>query len=323
MATQTKLASSHYLQSDEWAGLRAANGWQVLDLTVSNGRVNAYRKSSPLGCVVYVPGYLPALSQDLSALASQLKGNITCKLEACEPANEKAQELLQQNGWKPARHVQYDYTVLLDLAQSDEDLWMSMKSRARQEINYARRDGVNIRESDYSQADYDQMHALLVDTSKRKAFGIRERQAVMNYWQAFQKAGRLKIFFAEKDGKVIAGGVFITDGKDKVWYKDAGSLPEFSKLFGPRLLLWEVALSFKKDGYKIFDLGGIPNPRSYENSALKGIFIFKTAFAREVTQMMPAYELPLNKIKHAAWSRIEPKALKLNRLASTIKGKLK
>lgn len=323
MAAKSKLASDHYLQSDAWAGLRAANGWQVLNLEVSTGRVNAYRKASPLGGVVYVPGYMPADAKDLATLATQLKGNITCKLEPCVPLNETKSAMIKNAGWKLARHVQYEHTVCLDLSQTADELWMSLKPRARQEINYAKRDGVKVVESDYSDKDLDIMHSLLLDTSQRKSFGIRERQAVMNYWQTFHKAGRLKIYFAKHDGKVIAGGVFITDSKETIWYKDAGSLPAYSKLFGPRLLLWQAALDFQKAGYKTFDLGGIPSPDRYESSPMKGIYIFKTAFAREVTPMMPTFELPLKKLRHTLWSKAEPKALKLNRLASAIKGKLK
>ena len=323
MTAKSKLASTHYLQSDEWASLRAANGWQILKLDVPTGVVHAYRKASPLGGVVYVPGYLPASKEDLDTLAAQVQGNISCKLEACEPLDPAKMAFFREAGWKLARHVQYDYTVRLDLTLSEEDLWMSFKPRARQEVNYAKRDGVKVSESDYSDKDFDTMHSLLLDTSQRKSFGIRERQAVMNYWRTFHQAGRMKVFFARHEDKIIAGGVFITDGQNTIWYKDAGSLPAYSKLFGPRLLLWEAALNFKKDSYKTFDLGGIPAPDHFENSPMKGIYIFKTAFAREVTQMMPAFELPLKPLKHAVWSRVEPKALKLNRLASTIKGKLK
>ncbi len=326
MPENTKLASKHYMQSNEWAELRTATGWEILSLTLEGaGIVHAYRKSTPLGGVVYIPGFMPYSSDLLKQIASQVKAggnNLTCKVEPCEPVNEEVVKYFEEAGWKPARHVQYGHTVRLDLLQSEDELWQGMKSRGRQEINYARRDGIVIEESDCSAENFDEMEALLRSTSQRKSFGIREKRGVIKFWQAFRQVGRLRLFFAKYKGEIVAGGIFITDGQDKVWYKDAGSLPAFSKHFGPRLLLWEAALAFKKDGYKIFDLGGIPAPEDYETSAMKGIYIFKTAFTRGVTIMMPAFELPLKPFRHGLWQKLEPKAVKANRVASTIKGKL-
>ena len=323
----TKLSSSHYMQSDQWAQLRTATGWEILTLPLSNGKsVHAYRKKTPLGGVVYIPGYTPSIQGELAEIATQVKragGNLTCKIESCVPMNEATAGWFKDSGWKSARHVQYSHTVILDLTQTEDQLWMGMKSRGRQEINYARRDGVKIEESKATNEDFDIMHDLLRGTSERKAFGIREKRGVLRFWQAFHDAGRLRLFFAKHNGQIIAGGIFITDGNDNVWYKDAGSLPAYNKLFGPRLLLWEAALKFKKDGYKSFDLGGLPAPDHYESSPMKGVYIFKTAFAREVTTMMPAYELPLKPLRHAAWQKLEPGAVKANRMASTIKGKIK
>ena len=197
-----------------------------------------------------------------------------------------------------------------------------MKSRGRQEINYARRDGVTIEEADCSTEDFEMMHKLLKTTSERKSFGIREKQGVLKFWQAFREAGHLRLFFAKYEGHMIAGGVFITDGQSTAWYKDAGSLPAFNKHFGPRLLLWEAALAFQKDGYKTFDLGGTPGPDELETSSMKGVYIFKTAFTREVTTMMPAYELSIKPFRHLAWQHLEKPALKTRRILSTVKGNL-
>lgn len=326
MPETTKLASSHYMQSEEWAQLRTATGWEVLGLALGNNKlVHAYRKKTPLGGVLYIPGFMPAKQTELASLTKTIKSlgnNLTCKLEPCVALDETKLEWFTLAGWKLAHNVQYEHTVILDLSQPESDLWTGMKSRGRQEINYARRDGVSIVESDCNADDFEVMESLLRATSERKAFGIREKRGVLKSWQSFRDAGRLRLFFAKHDGKVIAGGVFITNGHDTVWYKEAGSLPAYNKVFGPRLLLWEAALAFKKDGYALFDLGGTPAPEDYEHSSMKGVYIFKTAFARQVTTMMPAYELPLKPLKQAVWQKLEPAAIRANRMASTAKGKL-
>ncbi len=87
-----------------------------------------------------------------------------------------------------------------------------------------------------------------------------------------------------------------------------------SKFFGTRLLLFEAAKTLKKEGYKVFDLGGVPDPATYEQSHMRGIFIFKTGFNREIMEMMPAYELPLNKTLYRLWPKLELAYLKQARL---------
>lgn len=321
--TKNTLASKHYMQSDEWASLRGATGWMVLSLSLGRGVVHAYRKKTPAGGIVYVPGFMPADKQEISAIAQSLKSsNLACKVEPCEPLNQEVCQWFEELGWKRARNVQYEHTVILDLKLNEDELWMGMKSRGRQEVNYARKAGVNVEEVEPTDENLEHMHRLLKDTSERKSFGIREKQGVLNFWHTFIESGKLRLFFARHEGKIIAGGIFITDGSATAWYKDAGSLPAYAKMFGPRLLLWEVALALKKDGFKAFDLGGTPGPEDYETSSMKGIYIFKSAYTREVTTMMPAYELPLKPLVYPLWNTFEPALLKLRRTVSKIKGKL-
>lgn len=314
------------MQMPEWANLRPAAGWQVLELNVKGMRVYAYKKPGPLGGLLYVPGYLPGNGQNLGAFVNELRkqtGNLVCKLEPMAESSDELIEILEQSGWRPARSVQYEHTVRLDLAQSDQELWMSVKARCRQEVNYARRDGIQIEFVEPKDNQLSKMYDLLKQTSNRKDFGIRERLSMMNFWRAFAETGRLTLAWATLDKQIIAGAVFIDNGVDKAWYKDAGSKPEFAKHFGPRLLLWEAALRFQKRGLKALDLSGIPDPHNYESSHMKGIYIFKTAFAREVTTMMPAYELPLKPLLYPVWNILEPVALKSRRALSTLAGNLR
>lgn len=324
MKSTPSTISSHYMQSGEWADLRKAGGWETTELKLDAGIVRAYRKPTPLGGLVYVPGYMLQQPEQLAEIVQQLKttNDLVCKIEPCEEYEEQVAHWFEEKGWRKARSVQYEFTVRLDLTQSEEELWRNMKARGRQEINYARQGGIVIEEVTTNHENLESMYQILQTTSRRKDFGIREKRITLNFWQTFAEARKLKLFFAKYDNKVIAGGVFITDGKNKVWYKDAGSMPGYHKLFGPRLLLWETALKFKKDGYKLFDLGGTANPANYENDPMKGVHIFKTAFAREVTAMMPAYELPLKPLLYPLWNTVEPAALKARRVLSTIKGKL-
>lgn len=309
------LYSSHYLQSDEWASLRGAFGWSVLTVELPAGKVYMYKKATPLGGLLYVPGFMPRSKQDLETLKDYVKsldGVLACKVEACHSFDPHVADWFVGNGWKEVDHVQYGHTVCLDLTQPEDKLRLSFKSRARQEIGYAQKAGVKIERVAASDKNLDVMFKILADTSQRKEFGIRDRAGMLKFWQSFRDADKLELFFAQLEGTVIAAGVFIHNGKT-AWYKEGGSLPGHAKAYAPRLLLWEVARYFKAHGAHTFDLGGIPSPQTFESSPMRGIYVFKTAFAREVTTMMPVFELPLKRMAYPLWSALEPAAIKLNR----------
>lgn len=324
MSPLVKHKSQHYMQSTEWAHLRPEYGWGVLKPKLGNKQVFAYTKKTPAGNLVYLPGYYPDTQQELTQLINQLQGqnNLVCKIEACAPLDAQIIQWFKDSGWKPAHSIQYEHTIQIDLTLPIENIWSNMKARGRQEVKYARKAKVKVEFVEPNEKNLDIMHDLLQETSRRKAFGIRIKQNVVHFWSSFAGAGHLKLALAKSGNQIIAGAVFITDGKNKVWYKDAGSKPDQNKLFGPRLILWKAIEHFKNEGYETLDLGGIPSPDNYENSAMKGVYVFKTAFTRDTTTMMPAYELPLKPVLYPLWKKIEPSALKTRRTLSKLKGKL-
>lgn len=324
MSSPRKYKSQHYMQSLQWAHLRPDYGWGILKPQLGSKQVFAYTKKTPAGNLVYFPGYIPDNKQELTQLIKQLRGqnNLVCKIEPCVPLDPKVAEWFRSSGWKPAHSIQYEHTIQIDLTKPIDEIWIGMKARGRQEVNYARKANVKIEFVEPTDKNLDIMHDLLEQTSQRKTFGIRIKQNIVHFWSSYAGVGHLKLAFAKSGNQVIAGAVFITNGKDKVWYKDAGSKPDQNKLFGPRLILWHAIEQFKRDGYETLDLGGVPSPENYENSPMKGVYIFKTAFTREVTTMMPAYELPLKPVLYPIWKKIEPSALKTRRTLSKLKGKL-
>ncbi len=299
----------HYLQSDSWAKVRERSAWKPGDISLATRTVRYFRRRTPAGSVLFIPGFVPVSLEELKELTEKVKkvrgNNICCKLESCTAHNDDLVRMFEQAGWKPARITQYEYTVRIDLRQSVEALRAGMKKRARNELNRATKDGVQVEEVDPTTDNLETMYALLRDTSKRKDFSIRNKTFVMKFWESFRQAGQLKLFFAKHDNDVIAGAIVVTDATGTMaWYKDGASVTSKAAHYGPRLLLWEIAKNLKQGGYTTFDLGGIPNPADYERSRMKGIYIFKTAYTRDVTHMMPAYELPLSS-SYKVWPKLE------------------
>ncbi len=80
-----------------------------------------------------------------------------------------------------------------------------------------------------------------------------------------------QVFFAEKEGKVIAASIILT-ANGRINYHLSGSLREYSSLAPTNLLLYKVALWGYENGFKTLYLGG------GVGSGEDGLFKFKRAF---------------------------------------------
>ena len=80
-----------------------------------------------------------------------------------------------------------------------------------------------------------------------------------------------QVFFAEKEGKVIAASIILT-ANGRINYHLSGSLREYSSLAPTNLLLYKVALWGHENGFKTLYLGG------GVGSGEDGLFKFKRAF---------------------------------------------
>jgi lipid II:glycine glycyltransferase (peptidoglycan interpeptide bridge formation enzyme) len=309
------LPRPHFLQSEQWRDAKKLTGWQEHSVHAAGKELRYFRRLTPAGAVLYMPG-IPMDKNVLADLTAHLtekrRRNLVLKLETCTVYDESLVQLFERHGWRPSRNIQYAFTVRMGLRNGKDAVFADMKRRARNEIRRAVSEGVRIEEVSPTDEQLERMYQLLASTSRRKDFTIRDKTFMFTLWQAFRDAGKLRLFFAVHDKDILAGATILTDDTHSfAWYKDGASTTEKSNLYGARLMLWEIAQKLCDDGYKMFDLGGIPNPDSFMESHMKGIYIFKSGFNKEVTRMMPAYELPLSRFSYKLWPKLELVYLKL------------
>lgn len=309
------------MQIGAWADIKSTFGWKTEEVSLASipdTPIFIYSRSVPsLGKFHYLPGITGISEDNAKQFTRELKRNLTsgfgARIEPYQIYDESVINALEKAGWQRIkRHVQYRDTILIDLSQKEEAILASFKSRARYEIKQATTFGVSVEEAELSTRNLEIMYGLLEETSKRNKFYIRDRKFTMKYWKRFAGEGRLKLFFARHEEDILAGAVIIVN-KDYAWYKEGGSQVGKNNLLGPRLLLWEAMRALKKGGVKTFDLGGIPNPENHENSSMRGIYVFKSAFSRETVTLMPAMELALNS-KYKLWPKTEEQWLRVYNL---------
>ena len=304
------------MQTDLWAKHKSRFGWKVEPISFQDHTYYSYHRSIPiLGQLNYLPnisGIATNNAKEFTELMHNRQG-FGIKLELYQQYDEQLLKSLISSGWKLAsKHVQYRDTVLIDLQPSEDEIFMSFKSRCRNEARKAINLGVTIDEVEANESNLTAMYSLIHSTSQRKEFFVRDEAFTKSYWEAFKSAGQLHLYFAKYNHEVLAGAVVLVAG-DSAWYKDGGSVRDKGNLMGPRLLQWEVIKKLKAEGIKQYDLSGVPKESELESSSMRGIYTFKTGYSNEVTALMPTLELPLN-LRYMLWRPVEKQWLRVYNL---------
>jgi lipid II:glycine glycyltransferase (peptidoglycan interpeptide bridge formation enzyme) len=312
--------STHYIQTQIWADVKKESGWKNHKLRTSDGSTFfVYERTIPtLGKLFYMPcidGITTANAESFTKLLKEkfAKKGFVLRLELHQIKDDTLMSKLTELGWKISQtHAQYRHTILIDLSPTEEEIWMSFKSRGRYEVLQAQKAGVVVNEVDPNSNNLKRMYDLMALTSDRNKFFIRDKAFTMLYWNKFAAVGQLKLFFATLDDEVLAGSIILINGTE-AWNKDGGSTREKAHAMAPRLIQWEVMKVLKKEGIKTYDLGGIADPESFKNSRIPGIYIFKSGFSKETTAFMPTLELPLSS-KYVLWPKGEKQWLRIYNL---------
>lgn len=193
-------------------------------------------------------------------------------------------------------------TVIVDLGRSEDEIIASFKQKTRYNIRLAEKKGVKVTAADPTPANLEQMYALMHATSERAGFYLRSKDYFKHFWWEHAKAGSGQLFFAEYQGKILAGAFVTFLGKNAL-YKDGGSTREHSELQAPYLVQWEIMRWLKGKGVKNYDLHGTPPSNRLEDPShqLHTLVRFKTGFNQEVTDFPGTLDLPLKPLLYRLW----------------------
>lgn len=156
-----------------------------------------------------------------------------------------------------------EYTCVIDLENSEEDILANMKQKGRYNIRLAEKKGVKIEQVEKNPYNAEIFYKLISETTTRNNFAGNTLQ----YYQIFLKSLKnSQLFFAYYQQKVIAAGIFVVYDDVMIYYYGASS-SEYRNLMSPYLLQWTAIQHGKKRKCKTYDFLGIVGPQE-ENSPL-------------------------------------------------------
>ena len=309
---------AHFMQSSVWKNTKAKSQWKATRLLIDGKKwqlpVQMFSRTVPgFGRLHYAPELGGVTADNIADVTKQLRAQYrrggAIKVELYEEYSDDLIKAFETVGWRRGNSVQYRLSVAIDMSGSQDELFMSFKGRARNEIRMAQKSGVTVQQVEVTDENLDHLHRLMNVTSARSGAFFRGREYLDNYWHEFSKAGQGSLYFAYHEGDLLAAAYVIKYG-EHAWYKDGGSVREKTELKAPRLLLWQIMTDLQAEGVTNFDLSGIPEDHELATSHMKGLYTFKTGFARGTKKFMPAMELPLGKL-YPAWPKAERHWLRL------------
>jgi len=205
-------------------------------------------------------------------------------------------------------------TVLVDVgvhgaaapgsAEAEAELFARLGKKARNAINRARRDGIEVSPAPASEENCRALFALLRETAEGR-FVLRRESYYRDFWQSFESAGVGQIFLAHREGQLIAGAFAMALG-EKTTYKDGASVRAKSAYGASHALQWEVLRWASERGARVHDLCGAPPSDRIEETGhpLHGVGQFKRSFQPVVTDYAGAFDLPLRPGAYAFWVKL-------------------
>ena len=287
----------HFMQSSTWESIRSGGPWAASRRGLGAERdypVHVFeRHAEGFGTLQHLPRVSGIAPADIATLTERIRAErgtaFATKIEVHQPRDETLIAAFESTGWLPTRASQYRHTVVVDTAMSEEEIFASMKKRARSEIRVAERNGVIAGRVELNDENRRRMIELVRETEERSGAFFRGSGYLERVWRAFVADDRGHLYFAWHDGRVVAGAFVALYGTN-AWYKDGGSLRDQPQLMASRLLQWEIIRDLAASGIERYDLGHVPPPTEPDAPG-QGVLTFKSAFAREVLEYMPAFQL--------------------------------
>ena len=300
-----KFPEANFLQSPNYGKMNEILGDKVVEEDFGGkGRALMIVRNAKRGRYLEIPcGPLLDYSDKKSVTSAFKKIAEIAKKEKCVFVRVRPQlvntlenlQLLANLGLKKSpMHLAAEHTVIIDLDKSEDELLADMRRQTRYEVRRAAKQGITV-EKMQGEEIFKEFHKVQAETAKRQGFVPPNLKTLMAEREAF--GNNIAIYVAKtSDGKPIAYGMIIKDGKEGDYY-EAASTDLNRKMPGAYALLWQVMKDLKVEGYERFNLWGIAPP-GQPNHRYAGVTTFKTGFGGEVVEYVPAHDLVITKSKY-------------------------
>lgn len=297
-------AAINPLQSWEWGEVREKNGNKIIRIGefFEDKLINVFLISlHKIPKINYFIGYCPRSTIPSVEVCEFIKKYcqqndiITVKFEPYEKNNNNVIPYLKKSNFQ----LFPDWTQVLDLKRTDDELLRNLKSKTRYNIRLAEKKGLKVIEKT-DDAGFEIFAKLYFETCKRqKYFGhnLKYHQTVFQHLK--NHISHILIVYFENT-PLAAYELFLFN--KNLYYVYGGSSDEYRNFMGTNLLMWETIKFGKASGAEQLDMWGSLSPDFDEKNPWAGFTKFKEGYSTEYVQFVGSFDLVVNPILYSIYS---------------------
>jgi lipid II:glycine glycyltransferase (peptidoglycan interpeptide bridge formation enzyme) len=301
--------SGAFLQSFEWGEFQRSLGYKIVRHEIAarevTALVQAFVRRLPLGQkTLYIPRGPIASDQGIEIIADLQKkaveqGALAVRVDPAEPLG------IPQA--RPAKPLQPQTTLILDLSKNEEELLLAMHEKTRYNIRLAERRGVAFHAG--QEELFENFWSLLSQTAERDRFQTHSKKyysemiKILGAGNLTPNRARAEILLAKHENAPLAGMIIVYFG-DTATYIHGASATEKRNLMAPCLLHWRAIERAKSFGCKNYDFWGIA-PANAEKHPLQGVTRFKRGFGGVEWRAPDSFELPIQKFRYKIYAAVQ------------------
>lgn len=179
-------------------------------------------------------------------------------------------------------------TLVLDLAPDEDTLMAGLEKDTRWSVRQAAKRGIRVREGS-DEAALRAFYDLYATTGGRAGFITRTWPYYRDTWGTLIAAGLATLRLAYADGAAVAGAMIWRCG-ERALYQTGATNAAGRTSYAAYALLWECIIGAKRDGRRMFDLGGIPLDLGRKDDPMYGPYLFKRGFGGDVRRWVGAHD---------------------------------
>lgn len=290
----------HPLQSWQWGEARRQTGLQVV-------RIDEYTMTiHPVPHTPYKIGYIPRSPNPTPELIFKLtdygiaNNVLFIKFEPDREAS-LSEIKLDERLIKSAHPLFPEWTQVLDLTPSEDELMAQLKSKTRYNIRLAEKNNVVVTEMSTDEG-FQIFSDLYFETCRRQHYHGHTPEYHRIVWNNL-KDGIAHILIAFlRDEPLAAYELFHFD--NKLYYPYGGSSDKHRKLMASNLLMWEAITLGKRLGATEFDMWGSLPPDYDKDASWSGFTKFKEGYGTRFKQFVGSYDLVIKPVHYAMYNQI-------------------
>ena len=218
----------------------------------------------------------PAVASAILAEAERVARKLGCaRLNVHSNFSSGSELALAPLGYTTKDRLEF----MVDLTSDAETLWKAIKKDQRERIRRLERDGVRY-EATSAEEGMDQLHAVRQTALERR---LERDQGFdlppdLEYYRLLHRTlvepGAARLLLARQGGEVVAAILYATFAQ-KAYSVFSGSINAGYKLSAQTGLYWYAVTTFKQEGFRVLNRGGVPAEAAEEGHDLHGILRFK------------------------------------------------